>query len=296
MSEKPDYIKRREDAAHQKHEARQHEDNVQITVAINALVDQEAADSKKQEIYERDKRRREIVMLCVVAVAAGIALVQMVLLRLQVESAIQQTQLGIISVKIAVQASKDAEKATVEANRAWIAPRGLYIDYEHSTKKGVDLIVEYENIGKEPALNLTFNQYIDDFTGGAPASNNQTAPAIKANKTCIDPIKGHPPSFPMRQGGNEGMMLTMNDGNFLKNFPAMLAGNRTLYFEGCFSYVTFLATHRSAFCYYLRPIARTVPGVARTTAPPDWVGGKRMDEVFLPCPGSGNGATTTFAD
>lgn len=296
MSEKPEYIKRREETAAQQRARQHHVDNVQIVTALNALTSEEATTSEKQDSYERGKRAREIAMIIVVAIAAAVAIGQLILIQLQVDSAIQQTQLGIISAKIAKQAADDANMATVEANRAWIAPRGLYIDYEHSSKRNIALLVEYENTGKEPALNLTFNQYIDDFAGGAPASNNQSAPAIKPNKTCIAPIKGHPPSFPIRQGGNEGMMLAMNSAGFLGNFPAMLAGDRTLYFEGCFSYVTFFTTHRSAFCYYLKPIPRTVPGIAKTTAPADWVNGKRVDEVFLPCPGSGNGITTTFAD
>ena len=49
----------------------------------------------------------------------------------------------------------DARKATVEANRAWVAPRSAYLRRAFVLNDHPAFRVTYGNIGREPALNTT---------------------------------------------------------------------------------------------------------------------------------------------
>src|SRR6202040_884214 len=58
----------------------------------------------------------------------------------------------------------DARKATVEANRAWIAPRTVFLRRELRLNDHLAFRIAYHNLGKQPARNTNFfySAYIVD--------------------------------------------------------------------------------------------------------------------------------------
>jgi hypothetical protein len=76
-------------------------------------------------------------------------------------------------------------------------------------------------------------------------------------------------------------MMKMDDKKFIADYGAMIAGGKTLWIEGCFNYWTFGGWHRSAFCYFRKPLPRGEIKV-----------GTIVDLLFSECPNPGS----AFAD
>jgi hypothetical protein len=132
--------------------------------------------------------------------------------------------------------------------RAWIAPLTGQHQDALSVNQEFRLTVNYQNPGKEPALDLA-----DKFTGG-------TAPAVRAdqgwdalnippNHACDDvvPIKGHGIAYP---GSNNFRAFSAAADNITQQ---VIDGKSVIYIQGCFAYNTLGTTHHSAYCFYLHP-------------------------------------------
>jgi len=149
----------------------------------------------------------------------------------------------------------DAENATMRANRAWIAPRGAYLDARHSSNQAKVFTIEYENVGREPATDIFFSQYADYFDGPALIDKVTYSLPIKKVDTCSVAGRSIAPAYPLNgSGSKEEVIVFMDSKEFLNDFNLFLSGKKTFYIEGCFRYKTFRLEHRSIFCYYLKPI------------------------------------------
>jgi hypothetical protein len=143
----------------------------------------------------------------------------------------------------------EAHTATVEANRAWIAPINAILEGPLIKGQPVPVEVIYQNTGKEPA--------IDTNNGGdsgitmplSPAEADQqqlVGPFRNAESKCVGvkPRGGSPAIFPT------GPVQMSIERTVLAD-DAILNGSRTFYVEGCIAYNTMGETHTSSYCFWL---------------------------------------------
>jgi hypothetical protein len=191
---------------------------------------------------------------------------------------------GLIFVYLTLQ---DSRFATEEANRAWIAIRYFRPDNEISGNDGSWMELAFENIGKEPAQNVTFGRLkIDKFDGtvrlqGGPSDHIP----VPNNTLCIKPVAQGAPLWPLQTGTAtlDRQKIHMDPG-FIHDFTDFVSGNKTAWIEGCISYVTFSKEHHSAFCFFSRSVHLSNSVVGKP--------GNFIDLTFTACPNTG----TSFAD
>jgi hypothetical protein len=142
----------------------------------------------------------------------------------------------------------DARFATEEANRAWIAPHGAYVDpaaTDPRTHVGIRIL--FENMGREPALAVAFKYFVGSFPGLASPKNQP----ISANTTCVPPDESGNPAWPLTP--DDSHLIVQRDRQFLTAYPFLLRGLATFYIKGCFTYRTFGEVHHTGFCFYFLP-------------------------------------------
>ena len=170
---------------------------------------------------------------------------------------------------------RDNRKTMIEDRRAWIAVHTAIFHIAPPPKNPGDLFqiaVSYENIGKEPALNVSKAQgpfLITDFVPGSNSFELNLPP----NDTCseVNTKINMGPVWP-------GTKLDVSRGPAFQIIAdaAFLNMKTILGYHGCFMYETFQEAHRTAYCFLL------VPVVAHPAA--DW--------LWHMCPG----AYQNFAD
>ena len=145
----------------------------------------------------------------------------------------------------------EAHTATVEANRAWIAPVNAILEGPLIKGQPVPVEVIYQDTGKGPALdnNNSGDTGITMPMSAAEAAEQQlVGPFRDTGNKCVGlkPKSGGPAIYPT---GNVQMSIE-------RTVPAddfLLSGSRTFYVEGCFAYRTMGEVHDSSYCFWLGP-------------------------------------------
>ena len=115
--------------------------------------------------------------------------------------------------------------------------------------KPVKIVVHYDNIGREPALDVSFDQAWRAIP--APTAIDWADFSPGPNTTCESaiPKNGSVSAFPRYPGDYEARVtfqeLVFND--------AIAHRLSIFYAIGCVAYKTFGAVHKSAYCFYLDP-------------------------------------------
>jgi len=136
--------------------------------------------------------------------------------------------------------------------RAWIAPIGARLNGELITGQPINVLVDFANSGKEPALNL-----INVATAGIsfPMSEQELTAELKfgpAAPSAIDrcaiaiPRNGFPAIYPatvQHQAADIGNAWIADD--------AVLNRKRIFFLHGCFGYLTMSEVHHSQYCFWL---------------------------------------------
>ena len=162
----------------------------------------------------------------------------------------------------------DAREATIDANRAWIAPIDARL--EHPLSKDDDKVtiqVRVLNTGHGPALDTVYSATIDAVPDGHISDKHPCASII--------PKEGQAALFPSDDLG--GVL------SFSAQFPTdknaiadVMAAHQILYVMGCSAYRTMGQTHHTAFCFYLQPELGPQTGQAVAKPVNEW--------VFKKCP------------
>jgi hypothetical protein len=143
--------------------------------------------------------------------------------------------------------------------RAWLAPIAARIEPDSfvDNKNALVMTVDYQNTGKEPALdfNATGETGTVPIQAGLSDWNNMT---FKDNHTCdgLYPKNGGATTYPSAQFVSH-YRATLVEGDEQITREVQL-GERVLWVNGCFAYRTLDSIHTSAFCFYLEP-NRTKP-------------------------------------
>ena len=170
--------------------------------------------------------------------------------------------------------AKVAQETLIASSRGWIAPRAAQIAGRLEKGRPIDVVVHYENPGREPAQNV-----IHVINGNVIADPALLAPDKLAtlqfpeNRLCDVPTPSEGEgmiAFPSVQGYDVHLSIFSKEGTP----QAVLEGNESFFIEGCFLYRTLGAVHHSSYCMYLDP--------NKTKPPEQWlfkfcINGNRAD-------------------
>jgi hypothetical protein len=144
---------------------------------------------------------------------------------------------------------QESKSATIEANRAWIAP--VSADLKSQTFPPINFIINYTNIGRSPALYLIDGNVSPAFVSGSPSGVESGETPLPAGLACdnVAPDKA-----------NGRAIYPLHDSHILAtaarsapDYQPLLNGTETLFIRGCIAYLTFSQPHRVGFCFYLAP-------------------------------------------
>ncbi|GEM_PF-5184604 len=147
----------------------------------------------------------------------------------------------------------DAREATVDANRAWLAVRGMKKDTDISTTDQDFFDIFYDNVGHEPAQDIVLGAKPGVIEGPVNRVSASEIP-FPENQTCKPPMPRGVIAWPGAANAPPDKLIIPVDAKQWKAlFARTAAGEIVLYFEGCLSYTTFKAPHQTAFCFYVKP-------------------------------------------
>lgn len=138
-----------------------------------------------------------------------------------------------------------ADRATIDANRGWLAMDSMVATGEISGDKDIDLKIYYKNVGKSPAISLGAYFLFDSIAN--INKSDYEAVAIGPNKTCDSAV--------LQPDGPATFPNSMKPGWFKSAFPrksiptTALTNDRALYVQGCLIYETMHETHHTWFCF-----------------------------------------------
>jgi hypothetical protein len=148
---------------------------------------------------------------------------------------------------------RDNRRAMIDDHRAWIAGRTPIFHIAPPPKNPGDLFqiaVSYENIGKEPALNVSKAQgpfWITDFA----LLSNIYELNFPPNDTCfqVNTKINMGPTWPgAKPDVSRGPAFQIIADDAFLNMKKLLG------YHGCFIYETFQESHRTGYCFLLIPV------------------------------------------
>lgn len=146
-------------------------------------------------------------------------------------------------------AVRDAKRATIEANRAWIAPRSVYLNRPLEMGKPVSYRLTYDNTGKSPALDINQSDRITFVSSSVFADMNQETVEAAMNTipecNVPTPASGKRAAFPFGEEEYKVIPLVVDP---LVN-EDVLSGKLAVVIEGCFTYRTFDEVHHTSYCF-----------------------------------------------
>jgi hypothetical protein len=224
--------------ANRRAERQQHED---ATLLVNAL-SRNTAQKERHNVGEDLFWRRQIRVawwLNGITLAAAI--------------------IAIATMCVLIVTLIDARKATVEANRAWVAPRAAYLRRPFTLNDHPVFRVAYDNIGRQPALN-TETWWRVSIVDANLLVRSLKEPSLRVRAFGLNPAcQGHTPlnggeiiwpsSKP--EAYTNAYVENPNDPLIMQE---VLDGRAAVVVQGCFLYLTFGEPHHSAFCFWFRQV------------------------------------------
>jgi hypothetical protein len=153
--------------------------------------------------------------------------------------------------RAATRQAENSEKALIASQRAWVGPQNATLSAEPSAGMPLDITVQYQNSGRDPALGFvsaarTFTATESEIIAGTAAEEMQSY--MKACKTGLAEEHGRV-VYPTTSGLGSGYTFTQKvPGSLIDD--AVVSGAKTLIVEGCFLYRTFGVPRHSYFCYF----------------------------------------------
>ncbi len=198
-----------------------------------------------EEHYAAERRfwERQIrVAIWLNAITAGAAVVGLI---------------GLIFVYISI---VHADESTIDANRAWIAPRTQALSKNPTVGQPFQVNVEYDNIGHSPATDVRISIINDEID--APSDRDMTSLPRDTENIC----EKYPPNIDLGtlyqtasavSGGNTSFGFlqtnsTVGYGNIVANADNT-SGRKFYRLRACISYITYKKTHTTRFCALFIP-------------------------------------------
>jgi hypothetical protein len=228
-------------------ERHQDQNNVEIVRALYRMVYEYHASRHQEHSYEKKKARREALTIIGLFVAAGVAGWQGLIFRQTMNDARESAH----------SSHEDTIKAIVTNARAWLAPKSAVLEeLPLILGQPIHFQVLYQNLGKQPALDMIPNEIVKIVR--LPASKNWNDMVLPPNETCeaLRSYRIGQTIYPISPVGP----LAPADSYFLHMISIGIPydggielGGKTIYVQGCLAYETFSERHYSSYCFYLIP-------------------------------------------
>jgi hypothetical protein len=224
-------------------------------IALIEAIRAEGVASRQEEAREdRAKKAREWITIGLVACTL-VAIVYQVGEMIRVYEPIhEQAVASLDAAAAAIRQAESSERIIMESQRAWLGAKRVSLSAEPKADGIVDVTIDFENTGREPARNFDFiilphlqlsddkNSYDDD------AEFMRTVSATCAAMT--DSNRGFV-VFPGAVGRIESpdYWTRISPEHLQKTLET---GQSGLSITGCFTYSTFGAVHHTSFCYWYK--------------------------------------------
>jgi hypothetical protein len=231
-----------------------------FSALIDTIVAEGRAYRAEEQREDRGKRLREwltVIMLGATMVGVFWQVREMIHVygpvRDQAIASQKAAEAATVAAAAATKQSENSDKALVQAQRAWVGPRNASIAADPAIGKPVEITIEYQNSGREPATGFFY--FVEPF-GMLPAEEADGTLAVKIHsymKACQDTKEwpGGSVVYPSSSGFGGGYTLSIKTtDNFIEE--AMINGEKTIIVQGCFVYKTLEAPKHSYFCYFYR--------------------------------------------
>jgi hypothetical protein len=155
----------------------------------------------------------------------------------------------------AIDSAQTAQASMVASQRAWVGPRNAKSDIAPEIGKDLKIVVEYQNTGREPALETIFD-------AEAFAAPDSAESGVRINDFIAQcKIKWKPTQkgvvFPAGPTSSSYELTAPMDANSIDQ--DVIDGNKVIFIDGCFNYKSAGGIHRTSFCYYFSSAKKTKP-------------------------------------
>ena len=174
----------------------------------------------------------------------------------ELRRASQQTDKSIaVSERQAEAAAKQADisqRVFIASQRAWVGPLNAKLSAEPKLAEPLEIIVAYQNTGREPAHNFTYD--IDSFAA-TPEEDNAGDVSRRTSdflNECRNKSQARPGQVVYPSAGFAGGYSLIYRPNEIEVDDAIIAGEKVVVMQGCFVYQTLQKLHRSYFCFFYK--------------------------------------------
>jgi hypothetical protein len=239
--------------AGERRDENQHSPSADFAALIHAVKIEGAAYRREEQREDRGKKFREWITIGLI-IFTVIGVYWQIYEMIHVYGPIRDQ--AIASGKAADAATKQSEnsdKALIQAQRAWVGPRNAAFAAEPAVGKPIEITMEYQSSGHEPALAFIyaidpFLATTDDDTNGIVAAKLQNY-AMSCKNT--REWQGGSVIYPTTGGFGGGYTLSVKTKDDFVDEP-LTKGEKFLLLQGCFLYQTFDAPRHSYFCYFYK--------------------------------------------
>lgn len=233
-----------------------HRPSADFAALIDAIKKEGIAYRKEERREDRGKKFREWITIGLIActlVAIGWQVREMVRvygpISDQAQASRDSAKANIEAAQAATRQSENSDKALTESQRAWVGPSNAYSSGDPVAGHPYDVTLQYQNTGREPAIENSIN--MTAFTETVQRDQDATQKIIEFRNTCIDRWQPN--------GGNVVFPSIANTTySSFKSIDAttidadVANGTKTIFLTGCFVYKTLDGYHRSSFCYFFK--------------------------------------------
>ena len=255
-------------AAENQRQANQNDAADNVVAAINSLSNAQNSQTSHEDRNEKKDRAISIATLFLVFLTVVFTFLTWRTLSGQLDemkNAGEQTkQLIEANGKLAEAANKQATAAAenaktardsyVASQRAWVGPHNAKIDGDIAIGKPLKVVVEYQNTGREPALNFIYTGDVFDSTDEDETAGITFQKISASFRGCREAelTGGGTVVFPASGGfSSTGQALNITKPEFFVD-QDMVDGKKTIVINGCFLYKSVGETRHSFFCYFYR--------------------------------------------
>lgn len=150
----------------------------------------------------------------------------------------------------------DAKKSSITNLRAWLGPTNASMNSDLGKSQPIEIVVEYQNTGKEPATNFMHTIELSaipskTFFPQIPDNGDDIIGGGYGWVVSCDPSKqsAGPVVFPS-SGVNSYRLNAILDKKLIDD--SVISGDKVIVLQGCFAYKTTGKIHHSLFCYYYK--------------------------------------------
>jgi hypothetical protein len=164
---------------------------------------------------------------------------------------------ALATVVVLILTLRDTRSATIEANRAWIAPRSVYLTREFVLNDHPVFRLAYDNFGRAPAINNELWWQVAIVNSDTLITSLKNPDIFNKefgeNVACAGKLarKGAEPIWPSPQTEAYSNFYSPNPNDPVIT-PEVMDGRQAVMIRGCIVYETFDEPHHSTFCFWFR--------------------------------------------